>query len=356
MRRVLSYLAIAVACALLFLIPSAYAVERGAPIWIAAVIGGLAFPVLPAVWHLVGERRRRARKAAAAAAAKAAIKPRAELSGRDRLALRMIAVAVVAIAPLVALDRGGVWRGMRDHALWFVPQDPAFDPGHAGALVAILPGDADGVIVMRDHPMKLVDPGYADPGAMAIAWHGTEMMAAVPNAGAARQMIDDVRGRMANTPFGKMMPAYTVTERGSVAVLATGTWGTTGTGPGPRLRALLLSIPTTALIAAAFAPATPGADGITDAVVWLDALGGGAGGARVHARLVLADAAAAEKLAATITAGLAQAGQAPTCTAAVTQIAGAIQVARTEAVVTLGGDVPGAALAAVVTCLKGGTL
>jgi hypothetical protein len=350
MRRVLSYLAIAVACALLFLIPSAYAVERGAPIWVAAVIGGLAFPVLPAVWHLIGERRRRARKAAA----KGAIKAKTELSGRDRLALRMIAVAVVAIAPLVALDRGGVWRGMRDHALWFVPQDPAFDPGHAAALVAILPGDADGVIVMRDHPMKLVDRGYTAPGAMAIAWRGGDMMAAVPNAGAAKQMIDDVRGRMANTPFGKMMPAYTVTERNGLAVLSSGTWGTTGSGPSARLRALLIPIPTTALVAAAFAPATPGADGITEAVVWLDAIGGSTGGARVHARIVLADVAAAEKLTAMITAALAQAGQAPTCTAAATQIAGALKVARTDAVVTLGGDVPGTALAALVTCLKGG--
>ncbi|MCA9675116.1 MAG: hypothetical protein KC464_08785, partial [Myxococcales bacterium] len=51
-----SALALAGLGAVMFLVPSAYAIHRGLPPWAAAIVGALVFPVAPVAWHVTRER------------------------------------------------------------------------------------------------------------------------------------------------------------------------------------------------------------------------------------------------------------------------------------------------------------
>jgi hypothetical protein len=132
-RRIGGIVALAVVCALLFVLPSAFARYHGAPRWLALAVGALAFPVIPVGWHLLAERR--ARKSA--------------LTKADRFLFRVLGVALIAIAPLVAIDRGGLWGAIKGHSLWWLdwtdppaPRSPVSDP----RMLDAVPGDAEGLI------------------------------------------------------------------------------------------------------------------------------------------------------------------------------------------------------------------
>ncbi len=107
-RAIAGALAIGAACAALFLVPSAWLVHRGMPRWLALAAGLTAFPLAPVVWHLVAERRR----------ARAAVK--SSLTSRDRFLLRLVAVALVAVVPLVVFARGQTWTALKEHSTWFL--------------------------------------------------------------------------------------------------------------------------------------------------------------------------------------------------------------------------------------------
>src|SRR5690349_15881568 len=81
--------------ALLFWIASAYVVDHDYNRIAAAIVGGLAFPVLPVVWHVIGERRRRTKVAAMKQA------PKTTLAATDRYWLRFTAVALVVLGPMI---------------------------------------------------------------------------------------------------------------------------------------------------------------------------------------------------------------------------------------------------------------
>jgi hypothetical protein len=133
-------LVLVLACALLFVILSAYARHEGAPRWLAAGAGALASPLLPLAWHGVAERRRR----------KAGTK--SALTGADRFFLRIVAVALVTLGPLLALDPGGVWRAVTRQGAWWLdwtdppaPRSPVSDP----RLLDPIPGDAEALVWSR---------------------------------------------------------------------------------------------------------------------------------------------------------------------------------------------------------------
>ena len=151
--------------ALLFLVASAFIIDRGYPKVLAGIIGGLAFPVLPVAWHIWGERRRKARLAEAK-------KPgRSQLTGRDRFWFRFIGVAIVIVGPMVAMQKFGVVRAAVKHGLWFVPEvkpglgmvgggerrkldrlDPLLQrvPGGATTVIVYTPGESGAGLVAFD--------------------------------------------------------------------------------------------------------------------------------------------------------------------------------------------------------------
>ena len=103
--------------ALLFVVSSAFVIDRGYPRVLAAIVGGLAFPVLPVAWQIWGERRRKARLAQEK-------KPsRSQLTGRDRFWFRFVGVALVIVGPMVAMQKFGVVRAAINHGSWFLPQE-----------------------------------------------------------------------------------------------------------------------------------------------------------------------------------------------------------------------------------------
>jgi hypothetical protein len=158
--------------ALLFVVSSAFIIDRGYPRVLAAIVGGFAFPVLPVAWHIWGERRRKARLAEAK-------KPsRSQLTGRDRFWFRFIGVAIVIVGPMVAMQKFGVVRAAIKHGLWFVPEvKPGLGTIGGGErrtlerlapLLQRVPGGATTAVVYT--------PG--DSGAGLVAFDGRNIMAA----------------------------------------------------------------------------------------------------------------------------------------------------------------------------------
>jgi hypothetical protein len=141
MRRIGGIVLLSIACALLFLIPSAYARYHGAPRWLAAGLGVLAFPILPLAWHGLAERRRK--KAGGKSA----------LTGGDRFLFKIVAIALVAVVPIAVLDGGGLWRAMKSRATWWLdwtdppaPRSPVSDP----RMLEAIPGDAEALVWSLD--------------------------------------------------------------------------------------------------------------------------------------------------------------------------------------------------------------
>ena len=125
-RRVIASIALLVVGAVLFEVPGAWLFAHGAPWWAALAAALVVFPVGVVAWQVLGERKRRRRVAVATAAAKPGLKPKAStLTGGDRFVMRLVAVAVIALGPLLFLRGGQAWRAVKDHPCWFVPRGPA---------------------------------------------------------------------------------------------------------------------------------------------------------------------------------------------------------------------------------------
>jgi hypothetical protein len=110
--------------AVLFILASAFVIDRHYSPILAAIVGGLAFPVAPALWHLLGERGR-TRKLADVKPVKGAPAPKpSTLTGFDRYWMRFVGVAIVVLAPMFIIARTGVFRAAIHHGLWFIPTPP----------------------------------------------------------------------------------------------------------------------------------------------------------------------------------------------------------------------------------------
>ncbi|HEU5056519.1 MAG TPA: hypothetical protein VFU21_08330 [Kofleriaceae bacterium] len=147
---ILGWLTVAIACAALFLVPSAWLVDHGQSRWLALAAGLAAFPVVPLVWHLLAERRRARAEGA-----------KSSLTRSDRFALRLIAVALVAVVPFLVLAPGSTWGAVKRQATWFLHwgggdgdpagwETPAGKPIRGDArLIGYLPDDAEVVVWLR---------------------------------------------------------------------------------------------------------------------------------------------------------------------------------------------------------------
>ncbi|MEO6772567.1 MAG: hypothetical protein ABI467_06020 [Kofleriaceae bacterium] len=144
--------------ALMFLVASAFIVDRGYPKVLAGIVGALAFPVLPVAWQIWGERARRRKQAEAKKPSKST------LSGYDRFWIRFVAVAVVILGPMFYMQRLGVLGAVKRHATWFVPAfqpglgmlgtGPHRDLGRIEPLLKRVPGDAEAVIVWAPRDVR----------------------------------------------------------------------------------------------------------------------------------------------------------------------------------------------------------
>lgn len=150
-RMIVGGLVIAAACAALFLVPSAFLIHKGQSRWLALAAGLAAFPVVPVLWHLLAERRRKRAGG------------KSTLTGSDRFVMRLVAVALVAIAPLLVFARGQTWTAVKEHPTWYLHWGGSSGSADAAGwdivegeaiagdprLINYLPDDAEVVIWMR---------------------------------------------------------------------------------------------------------------------------------------------------------------------------------------------------------------
>jgi hypothetical protein len=150
-RRVTAGILLAVVGVAMFELVGAWLFARGLPWWASLTLALVVFPLAPVAWHLLAERKRR-RGVASAVAGKPMVKPKAgTLTGGDRYTLRLMAVALVTMGPLLFFRGGQVWRSFKAHPGWFVP---ASAPGprtfHGDErLIGQVPADAELVVWAR---------------------------------------------------------------------------------------------------------------------------------------------------------------------------------------------------------------
>ena len=247
---------------LVFLVASAYLVSRDQPKWLAAAVGALAFPVLPVVWHVLGERRRRIRFSAEKTP------PKTTLAPGDRYLLRAIVVAAAVLAPMFVIGRFDVLRGAWDNKLWFLPDD--FDSiGNADELMAHIPADADAVLVIREHDDK--KSGDLGMGVVAYADHQLAMIAPANGADSSEQ-VAQFNEQRSKIPFFKLEKVEAVDIGKRMFAVASERWTSAikVAGPGPRsaITNELAKAPSDAKISLAYVPAKP-VDGIEKLTGWM---------------------------------------------------------------------------------------
>src|SRR5438067_11171281 len=97
MRRALGVFVVVLVWFALFDVPSAVAVCRHAPIWLAATIGGVCIAA-PFVWQLLRERTRG---------------DKSTLKGWDRLILRTVVVALLVGFGSWAVAKPSLWTALK---------------------------------------------------------------------------------------------------------------------------------------------------------------------------------------------------------------------------------------------------
>jgi hypothetical protein len=326
MKRVGSYVLGAAACALLFVIPSAYATVRGAGYGAAMAVGLLAFPIVPVGWHLFAERRRK-RAAAAAKAPKAG-----SLTATDRFTLRLIAVAVVAIGPFLALDASNVWRGVRDHATWFIPSgDPI--AGVPADMVERVPAEAEAVIVVRAASGLFGRVADLELGGAVLAMADGKAMLVARPAIVNPAVIARLTGLIGGISERAVDPIEVRTE-GPFRIAASSSWRHAGGGPNPAIRAELARAPASAVLAIGVAPVkVRDALSVRAAALWVTA---SATEVVIEGRVEALDEDKATRFEAQARAALPMLGvlAPPGCREDAAAIAGAIVLARSGALIT----------------------
>ncbi len=270
-RRSLFAVLVIVLGALLFVISSAFVIDRlaegrGYGKVLAAIVGGLAFPVLPVAWQIWGERRRTRNLVEAKQTSKS------QLTSIDRYWFRFVGVALLIVGPMVAMQGFGVVRAAIKHGTWFVP---AGRPGvtmvgsgerrnldRVELLLERVPADAETVIVYTPTELK---------GEGLIAFNQRDLMAA----GQGEVPRDSNQVRRINSVFKAQHlvladPIESVLDRDNT-VAASGRWRSK-VEPAPKtlsptLRRELERAPKLATAFAAYAPVH--ATGIRTIAAWL---------------------------------------------------------------------------------------
>ncbi len=233
-----------------FLFASAYLVSHDQPKWLAAAVGALAFPVLPVLWHVVGERRRRQRLAGDKVPRKSTLAP------GDRYLLRAFVVAAAVLGPMFVIGKLSVVRAAWDYKLWFLPDN--FDRiAGAESLLSHVPADADAVLIVheRDDNHKLGVIAYGDRQLAVIVpkdpkFEETQL-----------EQIKLINEQRSKVPFIKIDAVDAVALGKQWFAVATDRWQSAirAEGPGPRaaITQELANAPATALVSLAYVPATP---------------------------------------------------------------------------------------------------
>jgi hypothetical protein len=330
--------------ALTFLAASAFVVSRDQPKWLAAIAGALAFPVLPAVWHVLGERKRKQR--IAAAVDRRSGTPKSTLASSDRYLMRAIAVALVVIGPMVAIGGFGFVRGVWTHKAWFIPR---YELAVADDLLAHVPADAEAVITIRDLSAK-------EKGAGLLAWGDRQLLviakgADLDNEEDAAEKLAELNKNRSKIPFITVDPVALVPTPRNMLAAASERWRSqieAGAGPSAELRAELARAPSNAALVLGIAPRTS-AIPIKSAAAWLV---GSDEKLVLDGRIEATDPVAAEKLLDYLrTAWKVQATQIPAkCRDEVELIAGQIKTARTAAIITIHLELQPEKLAGLMFC------
>lgn len=326
--------------ALTFLAASAFVVSRDQPRWLAAIVGALAFPVLPAVWHVLGERKRKQRIAAAKTP------PKSTLASTDRYVLRAIAVVLVVVGPMVAIGGFGFLRGVWTNKDWFIPR---YELAVHDDLLAHVPADAEAVLTIRD-------PKAKEKGSGLLAWGDRQLLVlakgdALDQEADAAEKLAELNKNRSKIPFITVDPVALVPTPKNVLAAASDRWRSqieAGPGPGAALRAELARAPSDAAVVLGIAP-RPGTVPIKSAAAWLVASDEKL---VLDGRIEATDAVAAEKLLDYLrTAWKVQATEIPAkCRDEVDQIVGQIKTTRTAAVITIHLELQPEKLAGLMFC------
>ncbi|HVV87218.1 MAG TPA: hypothetical protein VHE35_29460 [Kofleriaceae bacterium] len=281
-RRATASIVLLLVGAVMFEVPGAWLYTRGAPWWAALAAALAAFPVLPVGWHLLGERKRRRAAAAVDKTAKPGLKPKpSALTGGDRFTMRLIAVALVALGPLLFFRHTQALRAVKHHPGWFVPHGPPAPPTIHGdpRLFGQVPADAELVIWARQVDglgggaigdtggagRKAKDP--EQPKELLIAYRAGDVMLAVRGSDKAFAKLDlqDLNAQLAKQSMLPVKGPLVARRRSAdLMVIASEGWAPevddrdAGRAPGPEAIGLRLAgAPSDAVVISAAAPSHP---------------------------------------------------------------------------------------------------
>ena len=295
--RVAFVLMVVAAGLILVVVPTAWLHARGLPWWLCALAGALIFPIAPLGWHLLRERRARADGA------------KRTLTGSDRLVLRMIAIAVVVLGPLLVLRPGQTWRAVRDHGTWFIPRSPP-PPRPVGGdprLLAQVPAEAELVVWLRstadlaggrpdgEAPRR---DDEAEEILVAMREGELELVARGPAKALDKFPLDEIDSQLAKQAWLPVEGPLSARRKGDLLIVTTPGWAAAvdariaGQGAGPTaIIDRLATAPKDAVIIAAGVPARAYAGlQVSGAQSWLRV---NEQGVRLDGELVVADRAAA---------------------------------------------------------------
>jgi hypothetical protein len=344
-HRLIFGVLLAVLGAAAFFIASAYVVDKGYSKILAGIVGALAFPVLPVVWQIWGERRRTAKRAEAKKPAKSS------LTGADRYWMRFGVVALVVIGPMIYASRIEVLRAPFRQGLWFVPTPK---PG-IGAIGEGAPRDfPDQESLLRRVP--------SDAEA-AIIWHDAKNSRDTVMAYGGHQAFGVGRSTFDRPTFDQaakllhkwvpLEPLSVVPNTDAIEIQATDGWRSKVEPPAgalpPELRRELARSPTDSIIAIGFAPhATPVATRIKAGALW--ATWRDADHVVIEARVLARDVAEATTVLETARAALHGDNIPDACKAAVAKLADDADIAQIGLAVVVHVIVPVSVLADLASC------
>jgi len=350
---------VAVMGIVMFVVPSAYAAARGAPVWLSATLGGLAFPVLPLAWHLFAERRRRARMAAAKAPTKGV------LTRGDRFVFRCLGVALIAVVPVFALGGKSALSSVWHNVGWFIPTTP---PEPAAPVLGRVPADAEIVVTVHKDADKKTEAKDDDddkdhkkkhdgPIDAVFAYGGGEVVMAatgdLDDSESISKGLDEMNSDRDKLPV-KIGKLSEIKSSSSEVVVATDGWRAkvdpAGLGPNAEIRRELARAPANAAAVVAMVPRTTRELMVVKSgAAWLvmtdDMI-------KIEGRVEAVDAASAGKALDAVRAiWKEQENKLPDeCEKEIDKVVDRVHLDQNGAIVTLHAEIPGEAAGAAVMC------
>ena len=172
--RIVGVLVVVAVWLALFDVPSAVAIGRGAPRWLALAAG--LVPLLAVFgWHAWRERRR---------------ETTGTLRGWDRLVLRTVAVTAIVGAGSWVVARPSLPSVVRQHARWMLPRDASVSAA-SSKLIELVPPSAEGIIWVREGDSRtMVQSLEAVPWLASMAGKPFELVGAFGEHDSAMLAVD----------------------------------------------------------------------------------------------------------------------------------------------------------------------